>query len=226
MQPTVRVTQPTPEEFRDRFLHYLRYSCGIEMQFARAADHLEALALARARVDHRPHHPHRATYDEVRPKVVNYLSLEYLLGRLMRNNLIATGLLDTAREAMQLIGLTWTRSSMRSTTPVSAPAASAGSPPASWTRWRPSTTGLRLRSALRLRHVPTGFRRRMAGGARRRLARRGQRLGVERPTSQCGDDRRSHRVGPRRVRRPSPAVGRLADLLWRAYDMRWPGTTR
>ncbi|PWB78195.1 MAG: glycogen phosphorylase [Holophagae bacterium] len=105
MQPTVRVTQPTPEEFRDRFLHYLRYSCGIEMQFARAADHLEALALAvRESIIDRTILT-RATYDEVRPKVVNYLSLEYLLGRLMRNNLIATGLLDTAREAMQLIGL-------------------------------------------------------------------------------------------------------------------------
>jgi starch phosphorylase len=31
--------------------------------------------------------------------------VEYLLGRLMRNNLIATGLLDTAHEAMQQIGL-------------------------------------------------------------------------------------------------------------------------
>ncbi len=46
MQPPVRLKQPSPEEFRDRFLHYLRYSCGIEMKFARAADHLEALALA------------------------------------------------------------------------------------------------------------------------------------------------------------------------------------
>ena len=105
MPPAVRLKQPSPEEFRDRFLHYLRYSCGIEMQFARAADHLEALALAvRESIIDRTILT-RAAYDQARPKVVNYLSLEYLLGRLMRNNLIATGLLDTAREAMQLVGL-------------------------------------------------------------------------------------------------------------------------
>jgi starch phosphorylase len=105
MQPPVRLKQPSPEEFRDRFLHYLRYSCGIEMKFARAADHLEALALAvRESIIDRTILTRR-TYDQAQPKTVNYLSVEYLLGRLMRNNLIATGLLDTAHEAMQQIGL-------------------------------------------------------------------------------------------------------------------------
>ncbi|HQP44918.1 MAG TPA: glycogen/starch/alpha-glucan phosphorylase [Thermoanaerobaculales bacterium] len=105
MLPPVRLKQPSPEEFRDRFLHYLRYSCGIEMRFARAADHLEALALAvRESMIDRTILTRRA-YDEAQPKTVNYLSLEYLLGRLMRNNLIATGLLETAREAMQQLGL-------------------------------------------------------------------------------------------------------------------------
>ncbi len=47
----------------------------------------------------------RRTYDDVKPKTVHYLSMEYLLGRLLTNNLIATGLLETAREAMQLLGL-------------------------------------------------------------------------------------------------------------------------
>jgi len=105
MLPSVHLKHPSPEEFRDRFLHYLRYSCGIEMKFARAADHLEALALAvRESMIDRTILTRRA-YDEARPKTLNYLSLEYLLGRLMRNNLIATGLLDTAHEAMQQLGL-------------------------------------------------------------------------------------------------------------------------
>jgi len=105
MQPPVHLKHPSPEEFRDRFLHYLRYSCGIELRFARAADHFEALALAvrESLIDRTI--LTRRTYDEVRPKTVNYLSVEYLLGRLLRNNLIATGLLETAHEAMQLLGL-------------------------------------------------------------------------------------------------------------------------
>ncbi len=105
MQPEVHLKQPTPEEFRERFLYYLRYASGLELRHARAADHLAALerAVRESMID-------RAiltsrTYDEQRPKTVHYLSMEYLLGRLMHNNLIATGLLDTAREAMQQLGL-------------------------------------------------------------------------------------------------------------------------
>ena len=105
MQPPVHLKQPTPEEFRERFLHYLRYSCGMELRHARAADHLAALELAvreslidRAILT-------RRTYDSVMPKTVHYLSVEYLLGRLLRNNLIATNLLGTAHEAMQQLGL-------------------------------------------------------------------------------------------------------------------------
>jgi len=105
MQPAVHLKHPSPEEFRERFLYYLRYASGLELRHARAADHLAALerAVRESMID-------RAiltsrTYDEQRPKTVHYLSMEYLLGRLMLNNLIATGLLDTAREAMQQLGL-------------------------------------------------------------------------------------------------------------------------
>ncbi|MDB4305971.1 glycogen/starch/alpha-glucan phosphorylase [bacterium] len=105
MLPAVQLKQPTAEEFRARFLHYLRYSCGLELRQARAADHLAALELAvRESMIDRQILTSR-TYDEQRPKTVHYLSMEYLLGRLMLNNLIATGLLDTAREAMQMLGL-------------------------------------------------------------------------------------------------------------------------
>ena len=105
MLPAVHLKQPTAEEFRLRFLHYLRYTCGLELRQARAADHLAALerAVREAMIDRQI--LTSRTYDERRPKTVHYLSMEYLLGRLMLNNLIATGLLDTAREAMQLLGL-------------------------------------------------------------------------------------------------------------------------
>ncbi|MCU0304319.1 MAG: glycogen/starch/alpha-glucan phosphorylase [Thermoanaerobaculales bacterium] len=105
MMPAVHLKNPTAEEFRDRILHYLRYACGLELRHARAADHLAALELAVRQTLIDREILTRRTYDEVRPKTVHYLSLEYLLGRLLHNNLIATELLDVAREAMQLLGL-------------------------------------------------------------------------------------------------------------------------
>ncbi len=105
MKAEIGLERPTPEAFRDRFLHYLRYARGLELHQATATDHLAALELAvretlidRAVLT-------RAAHDRVQPKTVYYLSMEYLLGRLLRNNLDATGLLDVARAAMQLLGL-------------------------------------------------------------------------------------------------------------------------
>ncbi|HSO24649.1 MAG TPA: hypothetical protein VLT81_17230, partial [Chondromyces sp.] len=46
MLPEVKLTKPTAEQFRDRFLHYLRYTCGLELRQARAVDHLVALGRA------------------------------------------------------------------------------------------------------------------------------------------------------------------------------------
>jgi starch phosphorylase len=105
MLPEVKLKQPTAEEFKDRFLHYLRYTCGLELRHARPADHLIALARAVRESTIEREILTRRTYDEAQPKAVHYLSMEYLLGRLMLNNLISTGLLDTAREAMQMLGL-------------------------------------------------------------------------------------------------------------------------
>ncbi len=105
MLPAVHLKNPTAEEFRDRIIHYLRYACGLELRYARAADHLAALELAVRETLIDREILTRRTYDEVRPKTVHYLSLEYLLGRLLHNNLISTELLDVAREAMQLLGL-------------------------------------------------------------------------------------------------------------------------
>jgi len=105
MLPAVHLKNPTAEEFRDRIIHYLRYACGLELRHARAADHLAALELAVRETLIDREILSRRTYDEVQPKTVHYLSLEYLLGRLLHNNLISTDLLVVAREAMQLLGL-------------------------------------------------------------------------------------------------------------------------
>ena len=103
--PPVVLEKPTPEIFRDRFLQHLRYSRGLELRQAGPRDLLAAVELAVRRdlIDRAI--LTRRTYDRVRPKTVHYLSVEYLLGRLLRNNLIATGMLDVARDAMQLVGL-------------------------------------------------------------------------------------------------------------------------
>ncbi len=105
MLPAVHIKNPTPEEFRDRFVYYLRYTCGLEFRHARPVDHLVALgrAIRETMIDREI--LTRRTYDAEGPKTVHYLSMEYLLGRLLTNNLIATGLHETAREAMQLLGL-------------------------------------------------------------------------------------------------------------------------
>jgi starch phosphorylase len=105
MLPAVHIKNPTAEEFRDRIIHYLRYAGGLELRHAHAADHLAALELAVRETLIDREILTRRTYDEVEPKTVHYLSLEYLLGRLLHNNLISTELLDVAREAMQMLGL-------------------------------------------------------------------------------------------------------------------------
>ena len=97
--------KPNPDQFRKRFLLALRYSRGLEMYQAKAPDHLAALKLAVREylVDRAVRTS--ATYRATDPKTVHYLSLEFLLGRLLRNNLIATGLLPIAREAMASLDL-------------------------------------------------------------------------------------------------------------------------
>ncbi len=105
MLPEVHIKQPTADEFRDRFLHYLRYTCGLELRHARPVDHLVALGRAVRETIIDREILTRRTYDTEKPKIVHYLSMEYLLGRLLTDNLIATGLMGTAREAMQLLGL-------------------------------------------------------------------------------------------------------------------------
>ncbi|HLE60566.1 MAG TPA: glycogen/starch/alpha-glucan phosphorylase [Thermoanaerobaculaceae bacterium] len=93
------------QAFRDRFVNYLRYIGGLEIGEATPANQLAALQLTiretlidRAVATQRAHEEHE-------PKTVYYLSLEYLLGRLVENNLIATGLREVVAEVMAELGL-------------------------------------------------------------------------------------------------------------------------
>ncbi len=95
----------TAEAFRERFLHHLRYSRGLRVAEAGPADYLAAVELVVRDVLIDRAMATQETYDLIGPKTVCYLSMEFLLGRLLTNNLIATGLIGPAREAMQELGL-------------------------------------------------------------------------------------------------------------------------
>jgi starch phosphorylase len=91
--------------FRDRFIGYLRYVRGLEVGEATLADQLAALELTiRETLIDRSVVTERVQAERD-AKTVYYLSLEYLIGRLVENNLIATGLRDVAAGAMTDLGL-------------------------------------------------------------------------------------------------------------------------
>ncbi len=95
----------SPQTFRDRFIYYLRYVRGLELNQATPADQLAALQLTirETLIDRAVATQHAQTKSD--PKTVYYLSLEYLLGRLVDNNLIATGLREVAAKALAELGL-------------------------------------------------------------------------------------------------------------------------
>ncbi len=95
----------TAEELKDRFVRYLRYQRGLRLEEAGPADALAAIELVvRDALIDRAIETQRI-YDLLKPKTVHYLSMEFLLGRLLTNNLISTGLLEPAREALDQLNL-------------------------------------------------------------------------------------------------------------------------
>ena len=84
-----------------------------------------------------------------------YLSLEFLMGRLLRNALLSLGIERETAEALGRLGIELEESGRaRDRMPASATAASAASPPVSSTAAPPAAAGHRLRHSLRVRHVP------------------------------------------------------------------------
>ncbi len=105
MATTLPSRAVSPQAFRDRFVHYLRYVRGLEIGEAPPTELLAALELTiretlidRAVATQRVHGARDA-------KTVHSLSLEFLLGRLVENNLIATGLREVATAAIAELGL-------------------------------------------------------------------------------------------------------------------------
>ena len=89
----------------DRFLQHLRFTQGEAWETAQPYDQYVSLALAVRDqiVDRMIATQH--TYHERDVKRVYYLSLEYMLGRLLRNNLVCLGLYDACRERLAQLGV-------------------------------------------------------------------------------------------------------------------------
>src|SRR5215471_6890557 len=94
-----------PESLRHAFLDHLRYSRGKNPENATTYDRFNALALTvRDRLANRWVHTQRAYYQKD-VKRAYYLSAEYLLGRVLENNLLNLGLLEEARAVLQSEGV-------------------------------------------------------------------------------------------------------------------------
>ncbi|WP_301358589.1 glycogen/starch/alpha-glucan phosphorylase [Stutzerimonas nitrititolerans] len=99
---------PSPDDiatFRENILRKLTYAIGKDAGHASQLDWYEAVALAtRDRMIDRWMDRTRETYRQ-NGKRVYYLSLEFLIGRLLTDSLSNLGLLDIAREALAELGV-------------------------------------------------------------------------------------------------------------------------
>jgi starch phosphorylase len=99
----------TVEAFKLGFLNHLRYSLGSDEVVATERERYVALALTvRDRLIERWTATAQA-YHNRNVKRVYYLSMEYLIGRAMGNNIICLGLDAAVKEAMKDLGLDWER---------------------------------------------------------------------------------------------------------------------
>lgn len=93
------------ETLKRAFVNNLYYTQGKDGHFATLHDYYMALAYTvRDRLIHRRLKTAQ-TYLEQDVKIVYYLSLEFLMGRQLANNLVNVGLYERAREALKQFGL-------------------------------------------------------------------------------------------------------------------------
>ena len=96
-----------PDSIKYGFAEHLKYSLAKDRFTATTHDRYMALALAiRDRIVERWIETQQAHHDE-QVKRVYYLSLEFLMGRAMSNNVINLGLTDAVKKALEDLGLKW-----------------------------------------------------------------------------------------------------------------------
>lgn len=103
------VTAPSVEALRDAILHHLTFSMGKDADHASVYDWRMALSFAiRDRIVTPWFAATKQTWEQSRKRVY-YLSMEYLIGRMLEDAAINLGLRAVAREAMEGFGLDWRR---------------------------------------------------------------------------------------------------------------------
>jgi starch phosphorylase len=107
MPPVFPTVSMTARGLRDDFDRHLRYTLAKDRSHATDRDRYEALARSvRDRLVERWIKTQR-TYQRKNPKRIFYLSVEFLMGRLMGTNVISLQIEDQCQEALSALGLDW-----------------------------------------------------------------------------------------------------------------------
>lgn len=93
---------------RKRILYHLKYSLGKKLTDASGKDFFHAISLAVRELIIDGMFETEELYTKQDPKKVYYLSLEYLIGRSLSNNLINMKMFDTCRDALKSLGVEMT----------------------------------------------------------------------------------------------------------------------
>ncbi len=94
-----------PGALRNRILYHLKYSMGKKLSEASEKDFFYSVSLAIRELIIDRMFETEELYQKSNPKKVYYLSLEYLVGRSLLNNLLNLGIYETCLEAMKSIGV-------------------------------------------------------------------------------------------------------------------------